>query len=151
MTVPAWAWDDAHIADDAILYRRVPRVPDCLVQDLSTGDMVVNPAAALRHDKEDGMSIYRDELLKKEYGYGVAEVCTDWTTHGVLQFRAGDVRNVPDSAAGVHDEVDTDDPRIGRAHALIRCPNRATGHHKPVWNPIRAAIARAATWIDKPT
>jgi hypothetical protein len=148
VTAPQWAWDDAQISDDAILYRRVPRKPSFRVADPLTGEIKIAPAA-LRYD-QDGASIYRDELLKAIYGYGASAVCADWKTHGAVQFTAWDVRNVSEHPAGVHDEEDPQDQRIGRAHALIRCPTEADGQDKTYWNEVRAAIIKAATWIDGP-
>ena len=143
MTQPVWVWDDPHIADGATSADRI----SFTVLDILTGEQVINPAA-LSYDRGDGLSIYREELLRSEYVADVSAVCENWATHGVAAFRAGDVRHVPSARAGINDYEDTDDARIGRAHAVVRCPDPETGHQKVNWNPIRAAIADKARWIE---
>jgi hypothetical protein len=130
-----WEWDHSDISNAAVVYRRVLARPDHLAPDLEGGPP--KPMlAALKWDVGDGISMYRDELLK-ELGLTPLAVKKNNDDH-VYCFRVGSLRR---ANAGYIDEPDEADAEKGKAHGLVRCDERqpAKSRTKEIRNEIIAA------------
>jgi len=116
-----WNWDDRAIPASTEVYRHVPREPNPKKRiDPTTGKWSLTPAAfSAKEMKEDGWSVYRDELMRQ---HGLTQ--THIETSGeepreVWVFRVSDVREV--DGCGVIDQEDPEGGELGRAHGLVRC------------------------------
>lgn len=136
----AWdAWDDPSIPDEDRLLRKIHRRPDFAVRDLVTGRLLVQ-TAALRLDP-DGMSTQREGLLPLIEA--TREDLYEWDRFYGIEFPVSVARST--GQAGVVDEVDPEDERLGAAHSLVRTkdphPARAS------WKEVRAVIAYHCEWM----
>lgn len=135
------AWDDPSIPNDDQLFRGILRRPDFSVPDLITGKLLVKPAA-LQLDP-DGMSTQRESLLcRTEVTRGDLY---DWDKYSGVEFPVAAVRSTGD--AGVVDEPDADDERLGAAHALVR-PS-APYPARAIWREVRSMIAAVCEWMPE--
>jgi hypothetical protein len=140
----AWVPDDPAIPDDEICIRRVPRKPNCLVPNASTGDVAVGNGA-IRFD-DDGMSVHLESLREKA-GVDRADMY-DWNRYTAVEFPAAAPRQLEEDSDQPMGGVVLDpqeDPPLGDAHALVR--TREQQPNRKQRGDIRAAIRARATFI----
>lgn len=113
------------------LHRRVPLDPNLLARDQVTGHVLGPSSAAFRPGRdEDGLSVYRDRLLRA-LGHGPARIAAAGSKPSVV---AGLAAGAVDACGlAVLDDPLGDPQDIGPAHALV------TG-----WNGLTRSQARRA-------
>jgi hypothetical protein len=139
LNAPPRVWDDHRIPNEETLYRRVPDLAEMFgqVRDLVSGRALLS-RAALRFD-EDGMSVFREELLR------LHKLSID-----LMKRRDNDqvfsfpVEIVRQNRCGVVDDPDEHDKEIGVAHALVKGETDDKPEPKAGRNEIVDAICRQA-------
>jgi hypothetical protein len=110
--------DDSTISNADLLYRRISNSsPNMIAVDLETGER--RPSTAAFKPDSDGISVYRDSLMKEE-GVSVADLVVR-TGNLIVSLTVADVRSIH---LGVRDDrwpIDVPDPEHPRnaAHSLI--------------------------------
>ena len=145
-----WVYDDAEIADDSVLYRRIENEgdPKNFSRDRIHGTRCLGPAAfsASSDDKDPngvggGLSTHLEVLMK------VNEIPTvklaDWERFGTARFNVRDVR---DGGGGVVIEEDRDDPDLGKAHALMRSTSPGM-MKRGAWSSARRFVLERAIYF----
>lgn len=147
-----WIWDDAStVPDDEQLLRRVRRIPDCVVPNLTTRTAELK-AGALIFDDGDGMSVHQDSI-RGRLNVPRAEIC-DWELYHAIEFEASVVREAECfesdqsvRAGGVVHQDDGDDDVLGMAHALVR--TRSAGLPRGQKRAIRDQIVDHHRWVQE--
>lgn len=145
-TPPSAAPDDATIADDDVLYRRIH---ESHVQEI---DGVLRPRSGAFEDKEDGISVFLRSVLIAER-LTPADVLINYPGRLLVQLFAADVRYLvlADGSAAVcgitrdPDPPDTPPHPCSAAHGLIHLPERGKARRKKA----ERALAMSAYFVDK--
>lgn len=141
-----WQSDDTDIPDGENLYRRVPSNPSLVVRDAITGEPTFLKGA-FRYDGNDGMSVYREELMQAR-GIVPADTIPSPETHTVAVFPVGCPRS---EGAGVVDcpgdhlsWMKTERPDC---HATVRLPT--AGLDKKHWGRVRDCLLAHAREVSQ--
>lgn len=137
-----WEYDDPSIDDAEILYRRVPKVPDCRTKDPLTGVYRLNPGG-LRRDPDEGMSTHLESVLLARKRDPLT--LYDGSTCGSVKFEAEVPRRVGAGVLATEAENEIDEDRAA-AHAEVRPPQRAKD--RSFWKGVVNEIADAAQWVQ---
>lgn len=133
-----WRWNDATIGNEQQVYRHVPKAPGPKKRlDPLTGEWSLTLAAfTVEEMREDGWSIYRDELLKLNQLTVASIEGSAAEPREVWELTAGDAR--AEEKSGIIDEMDRNGGTLGLAHGLIRFD---------VPKPDKERIRRLRTWL----
>ncbi|MEV7322829.1 hypothetical protein [Streptomyces sp. NPDC093970] len=134
-----WQWDDPAIPGESAVFRKVLARPNFIVPNLEGGPPAPAPGA-FKCDA-DGISVYRDELLKS-LSLTPEDIKKNTDDH-VFGIFVSDVR---ESGAGVVDSPDDEDEELGPAHSSIRYS--APKIDKPSERRIRERIIDAC-WLSE--
>jgi hypothetical protein len=178
VAVNLWVVDDGSVPDEAHIFRRLPDKPPFIVVPDALGGPKELGIAVYSYDDDDGMSVYSSTALDRESITHVELI--DWTTKNLCvvpmtvvrrslpraEARPGtvspdDTHEVPGGVVAAEVTHPTD-PRIGRAHALMRIavvPKAAKKVLKPAWNAFRLKLLddtcfkteAHAQWIRQPS
>lgn len=134
----SWVFDDPNIVDDEMLFRRVRRIPDQVLEDPLTGNREPK-FGAFKVDDDSGMSIYLERFLASN-DLGVRDLYTDGKEH-LASFRVAATRGV--GWGVVVEEGNEAHPRR-LAHGLVRAQNpRPTRTMK---RELREALIASCSW-----
>ncbi len=141
MTV--WKYDDPSIVDEDVLYRRVPRIPDCRTFDPCRDCWVPGPGA-LRRDAGEGMSTHLASVLGRR---GRDAMTLYPSTHGSIGFEVSAPRSALAGVLQVPDPNETD-ADLRAAHSEVRPPHPRKD--RLFWNNVVNVIVASAWWVQSP-
>jgi len=139
-----WIYNDPSVADEDVLYRRVPKVIDCRTYDSQLSIWVVTPGA-LRREPNDGMSSHlRSVVMSMNRDPKSLYPAQEF---GSVEFAVWVPRR---SGAGV---LQTDDPKehdpcLRAAHTEVRPPEAP--RDRVFWKSVANEIASHSRWVQSP-
>lgn len=145
MTEQLWVWDDPHILDDEMLFRRVPMKPSHATFDALRGVWVPSPGAFQRNANE-GMSVHMLRVLDARRRD--PHTLYDPTRYGAVRFPASAVRSAGAGVLATTPTMDEEpDEDLRAAHAEVRPPRAVKD--RPFWSQVQNRIIRASVWIGQ--
>jgi len=139
-----WIYNDPTVADEDILYRRVPKVPQLRTYDSEHGTWVPTPAA-FRRDPNEGMSSHLRSIVTSMNRD--PESLYPAQKFGSVEFEVCVPRR---SGAGVlpTDDPGEDDPCLRAAHAEVRPPHALK--NRDFWKTVANEVAAHSRWVQSP-